>query len=456
MLSMPRPSAHTSKRRLIADRTARWIVSAGGIAVIASILGILIFIVVEVFPLLLPARVDAARKVAVPEAGVVEAVLSDDYRTHVATLDDRGVVRVERLSDGKVAYTANLPASSLTAAGVPPQSKAFAAATSDGRVLIKSMAFGVSFQGSERVITPDETPPVALDLDPAKRPLSAFAAQIDADGNVLAAGALADGKLAVARRSVQKNEITGEATASLSRAEVDAPGKITALVIDAPQKNLYAGTAGGDLLWWALENGQPGNLHTVNAGAPVTALNLLLGGRSLAVGQENGALSVWFPVNAGDTVRLARTHEFPRQPGAVRRIAPSQRDRSFLAAGERELGLYFSTADRTLWTGAAPVRGVTALFYTPKADGALVAGGGEVAALDVRNPHPEVTPRSLFGKVWYEGYDHPAWVWQSSGGTDDFEPKLSLTPLLVGTLKGTIPASSPPSWSASAARWGRP
>src|SRR5947208_15029518 len=85
---MPDRSRQTPKRRLIADRAARWIVSAGGIAVIASILGILIFIVVEVFPLVLPARVDAARKVAVPGAGVVEAVLSDDYRTHVATLGE--------------------------------------------------------------------------------------------------------------------------------------------------------------------------------------------------------------------------------------------------------------------------------------------------------------------------------------------------------------------------------
>src|SRR5258708_1784429 len=98
----PDRSRQTPKRRLLADRAARWIVSAGGIAIIASILGILIFIVVEVSPLLFSARVDAARKVAVPGAGVVEAVLSDDYRTHVATLDEHGTVRVVRLSDGKV------------------------------------------------------------------------------------------------------------------------------------------------------------------------------------------------------------------------------------------------------------------------------------------------------------------------------------------------------------------
>ena len=32
----------------------------------------------------------------------------------------------------------------------------------------------------------------------------------------------------------------------------------------------------------------------------------------------------------------------------------------------------------------------------------------------------------------------PAYVWQSTGGTDDVEPKLSLIPLIIGSLKGTV------------------
>jgi phosphate transport system permease protein len=40
--------------------------------------------------------------------------------------------------------------------------------------------------------------------------------------------------------------------------------------------------------------------------------------------------------------------------------------------------------------------------------------------------------------VWYEGYSQPEYVWQSTGGTDDFEAKFSLTPLIYGTLKGTF------------------
>jgi phosphate transport system permease protein len=56
----------------------------------------------------------------------------------------------------------------------------------------------------------------------------------------------------------------------------------------------------------------------------------------------------------------------------------------------------------------------------------------------VDNPHPEITLKTLFGPVWYEGYSESAYVWQSTGGTDDFEAKFSLTPLIYGTLKGTF------------------
>jgi phosphate transport system permease protein len=70
-----------------------------------------------------------------------------------------------------------------------------------------------------------------------------------------------------------------------------------------------------------------------------------------------------------------------------------------------------------------------------------------VSALDSGNmltvwkmdiPHPEISFGTLFGKVWYEGYDRPEYAWQSSAANDDFEPKLSLVPLVFGTIKATF------------------
>ena len=56
----------------------------------------------------------------------------------------------------------------------------------------------------------------------------------------------------------------------------------------------------------------------------------------------------------------------------------------------------------------------------------------------IDNPHPEISWSALWGKVWYESYPEPDYVWQSTSATGDFEPKLSLSPLAFGTLKAAF------------------
>jgi len=75
----------------------------------------------------------------------------------------------------------------------------------------------------------------------------------------------------------------------------------------------------------------------------------------------------------------------------------------------------------------------------PRGDFILTASAqGDCRLWSLDAPHPEVSLRTLWGKTHYESYEKPEYVWQSTGGTDDFEPKLSLIPLLFGTLKGTL------------------
>ncbi len=439
-MSTPRNrTRETPRKRLVADRMARWIVSAGGIAIIVSILGILVFILIEVWPMMAETRVSVDRTLSLPgpPAG---ALLADEHRTHVAALAADGKIRVIRQSDGQIVAERDLGAPGLTGMTAPPSSRLLAAATRDGRVVLAPVSFAVTFEESRRMIQPEIADPVLLQIDPAGRPLRAFSGQVDEEGNATAAGILADGSLAVVRRSLTETMMTGEASESLGRFEAQVPQQVTTLLVDSGQLNVYAGTAAGELLWWPLADGEPGPVRAASAGtSAVTALALLIGDRSLVVGQENGALSVWFPVRHEESARLTRIRDFPAHQGAIRDISPSLRNKGFLALGEQgRLGLYYSTSHRTLWTGRSPLAQGTALTYTPKGDGAYIASNGKLAVIDVRSPHPEVTWQSLFGKVWYEGAERPEYVWQSTGGTDDFEPKLSLTPLLVGTLKGTV------------------
>ncbi len=437
--------APTVRRRLWGDRAARWVVSAGGIAIIASILGILVFILAEIWPIFSRPRVAPERTAEVAGAAL-SATLTDEHRELVAAISSDGRVVAVRAESGALEAERPIaePLVAVTAASSPPGGRMLGAALADGRVAIVPVGFDVTFggaNGSVRKTAPRFDPPILLPLDPAGRPLRVFAAQLGEDGGAIAAAQLADGTLVVTRRSVETNSITGETTESVDRGEAKLDRPLTALVFDEEQKNLWAGAADGGLLWWRLDAAQLGEAGVAAAGrSGITALSPLIGGRSLVVGQGNGALSVWFPVEQKDgEARLTRVRDFPPLPSAVRLLAPSGRGKGFLAADESgHLGLYWSTSERTLWLGRGPFERPTGLAFSPKADGAVLAAGAKLAELAVWNPHPEISWRALFGKVWYEGYAEPAYAWQSSSATDDFEPKLSLVPLLVGTLKGTL------------------
>jgi len=458
----PPATARTSARRLWADRLARWVVTLGGMAIIASILGILIFILVEVLPLTRPARV--AVRVSIPVAHPIDALLVDEHQTHVATLGPEGVLRVLRLADGALVAERPLLASedasptagggvgaapspgalrpTLTRGRVAPGAQSIVAATSDGRVLGQPVEWRVEFDaGQRRVVRPELPPPVEIALDPERRPLGAFAAQIVGHERAAAAAQLADGSLVVVRRETTENAFSGEVESSEERLTLPVAPRLTRLLLDADQHNLYGGTESGELLWWRLDQSEGAPPHATTAGsAAITAMTFLIGDRSLVVGQESGALSVWFPVRQSDeTFVLTRIRDFPAHRAAVTGIEPSRRNRTFLVQdASGELGLYFSTSERVLWRGRSPLPGVSAAIFSPKGDGAFLASPAALAFLEVDNPHPEISWRALFGRVWFEGYEKPEFVWQSTGGTDDFEAKLSLTPLVAGTLKGTL------------------
>jgi phosphate transport system permease protein len=67
-----------------------------------------------------------------------------------------------------------------------------------------------------------------------------------------------------------------------------------------------------------------------------------------------------------------------------------------------------------------------------------MSNDGAVNFWEFSVPHPETTFRTLFQKVWYEGYSEPTYTWQSTGATEDFESKFSLTPLIFGTIKAAF------------------
>jgi phosphate transport system permease protein len=253
----------------------------------------------------------------------------------------------------------------------------------------------------------------------------------------------------VVQATVEKKALIGPSTREVSRQtlRLEVDGEVTKVVLDGRAEDLFIGTSRGQVIRYDLRDpANPARVEvtdvTAGRGVPVTALGFLIGDRTLVVGDQSGGVSTWrvVPPPRGGEPRLTRIYEFERQKGAVIDISASKREKGFTTADATgEVHLNYGTSGQTLLSLKAVGTTLRSVAITPKADGIVTLDdSGMVAQWQLDNPHPEITWRTLFGKVWYEGYSQPDYVWQSTGGTDDFEAKFSLTPLVYGTLKGTF------------------
>jgi len=474
-------------RRRLADLIARGVVTIGGIGIILCILAILVFISLEVYPLWKGAKAELTGKykLALPQSPPSFAVNQNEVKggqsvsleTQPASTDGPessrfpvlavgieeyqeigyiitrpGEIDFISLKDGRVikkTWLKGLEGKQVTSASGSLDNTKYALATNDGYVLPVEIRFDVSFNdNNERIITPEviEGEPIQADT----RALTHISYKPSDEGTRAFAVVTSDGRLLFVSEQVKKS-LLGEETKEAFKYDLtpDLNGNIvTALALDGFTDNLYAGIKGGKIYHWDTRNKAAPKLvdviqATEKPGVAVTSLGFLIGDRSLIVTDEAGKTSTWFQVRnvASPTGRaLTRIHELASHQAPVTAIAPSARDKGFLSADSKgNIILHYATSERKLLEIEGEGSPIRALAFAPKANGALaVDEKGTLYDWKIENPHPETNWKALFGKVWYEGYDKPEYVWQSTGGTDDFEPKFSLTPLAYGTLKGTF------------------
>ncbi len=439
------------KRR---DRVARWVITAGGFSVIFSVALILLLIVRVTLPLFEKPRVEVFAKlpaaVLTPAGEPILAAGVDEYLENSYVIDAGGTLSFFNTLTGEVlARDALVPPGAAEARPIALErggAPLYTLLWSDGAVSLDALRFVPRFDAQGR-----------RSIEPRLERLAEFAATgEDLPRRVLARPLKEGGAMLVRQLDEERIEVLqevvggglfgGETRETLVAVIDDLAGKqISALALDSDGTDLYAGTSDGELLHWSLrEPGSPRLSERVAAfadGRAITALALVFGDVSLAVGDARGGLSTWFPVRVAPDraeFELRRIHTLKSHPAAVTAIVASQRDKS-LASLNSAGGVHYDhmTSGRHLLAleGLNPL---TQVSLNGRNSGLIALDSrGEALIWTLDVPHGEVSLRTLFGKVWYEGYPEPAYVWQSTSGTDDFEPKMSLTPLIFGTIKGT-------------------
>ena len=441
------------KRRLRAlkDRLTKWYVLVGGLAVLATITLIFFYLAYVVLPLFRGAELTTLQQQTpawLQDAGRPLLLAIEEQNEIGLRISDQGEAVFFELASGKeikhetlaipagrtlVSLQQGMPGSALVVAGL-----------SGGEALVLHHSYKVSYPGDKKTVTPQIDYPYGQEpfrLDPQGRPLEHVNLSA-ADGKLLLAGATGS-ELHLLQLSESENMMTGEISREEQRIALPQLSEpIRALYIDVQANWLFAlsGRAHMDVfnLRKRTLNGRYELLQ--DATSEVTASSQLLGGISLMIGDSRGGISQWFMArDPDDEQRLKHIRDFQLGDAAITRIVPEERRKGFAALNAQgELGVFHSTAQRTLLIEPVANAGADIIALSPRANRVLIEDGNTLLPFQLDNEHPEISWSSLWSKVWYESYDEPKYIWQSTAATVDFEPKMSLAPLTFGTLKAAF------------------
>jgi phosphate transport system permease protein len=438
------------RMRLMRDRLARYVVGAGGIGVIVAILLIFLYLLYVVAPLIASPEMHEEAQYALPVTAPVEYLALDEHAETGMVVDRRGRVRFLSSSDGSLIMERQLPipagvtVDSFSAAR--PNSGVLALGLSNGQALVFKPTYTITFPDDKRRITPGLVFPLGtplVDVDTSGRALKNIAVQ--AGDAFTLVGWSSGGVLSVLTAKAAASLLEDEGTFEFAHGATQTDGRaMRALLIDPTESHLYLVGEDGTLAWYDITADAGLTLHqqirSTPPGVSVVDAGLLAGGNSIVVVADNGRIGQWFSVRGKDGARHLELIRGFAAPAGATRLQPEFSRKGFLVAdGEGGVGVYHATAHHLLMHEAVADAGISQLAIAPRAN-ALWAldADNRLHFWRIVNEHPEISWASLWSKVWYEGYDEPAYVWQSSSADNEFEPKFSLTPLTFGTLKAAF------------------
>lgn len=478
-------SGRTRRRRTtrsvrVAERAARWLITLGGIGTIIAVGTIFLFLVSVVVPLVrgaevapLPAAPGPAlappadvQRLGAGEGGELAWVLHPDGTVTAFDVADGSVLETRALrpdarpsavhvsaghlalgyEDGSVQLgTIGFVSELLPAEAAPPAARGLA--VGQARV-VEGASYDRIDDGELRRTRLD----IALDepLEAGQAPVRRLC-HTSSERVTLLTVLRADGSLVRTEVTRKTNLLTGEVRSTDTVTRLPLPPRegrgLPDLVLQSDRADsVYALWTDGETVRVDARDLDAPRIAeildvTPDPGVQVTAACQMIGATTLVIGDSSGHVRAWFPTRpasgSGPTTLTAAT-ELPARESPVTALAASSRNRLLVAGyADGAVVVGHMTSGRALAEVSAAPGPVDAAALAPGNDALVVLARDGVRRWGLKAPHPEATLGALFLPVWYEGSSRPTHTWQSGGGSDDFEPKLGMWPLVFGTLKAS-------------------
>lgn len=444
------------KRRNAKDAFIKFGISLGGISVILAVLLIMLFFLYIVLPLFVSASVNKHGEYPVP-GSVSESTLYygfDEYQETALRFTDSGKLFGFDVASGQILSEASLPLrgekiSSFSVVSEIDNILAFG--LTDGSVLVAKYGYDVSYPNDKRTITPKVEFPFGEELIQIGSSAIVKLSVKESESGLVMAYILADSNKVAIKQFFKARSMLSENTVLESGYSGDFSiiGAADWLLLDGSMRNLYVISKDGITDYYNISDIQnPVKVQKVKmleGDERLTTVRFLLGDYSLMLGTNQGNIIQWFPVrDQQNNFALHEIRKFSAGNAPIHTIAIEKARKGFATTdADGQFNLYHSTAQRHL--NATQVTESDVEFaagfavLSNRADGAMVeTQAGQLVHYLIDNQHPDISFSNLWGKVWYEGYSEPDYVWQSSSASADFEPKFSMTPLTFGTIKAAL------------------
>ena len=486
-----RRTRRTSKLVKYSDMAARFCITVGGVGTILAVALVCVFLTWKVIPLFQSPSVESQVMVDLDgKHGKIIHLEMDEFRNVALVVYEDGQLVTQDLRTSKVLQEISLAPNGqkLTASSFGIGNKTVMLGYEDGSTRLGEIGFTVKFlakdQAPAQAAALEEGQVTAVDgvvysLTPEGQIRSQFATVKLEDPIMPTAAKTApaiklldhtifnesplyisldsENRLKLNRISTKKNWMTGKVTMELTDGVLPFDSDSHK---DAPKYLKISGLGDSVLVIW--EDGSAQRFDCRNLQNPilaesfdlvedpaqtVTAVQYMNGRNTLIVGDSTGKLNAWFGVkpeqgtDSSDGIKMVAGHPLPTGTAAATAIGVSSRSRMIVVGfADASAALYQVTVEnQMLRTQIKDTKlPVQAIAMAPKDNGLMAITADQIGMWNIDPKHPAIAMTAIFLPVWYEGYENPTHVWQSSAGTDDSEPKFGLYPLIFGTLKATF------------------
>jgi phosphate transport system permease protein len=464
----PESRFQVSRSTLLADLWMGRIIRLGGISVVIAVFGMLAFLVSQIFPLFSKAKVDSLAPVNFSQAGSV-ALGEDEYGELPFTCDAKGNITFKKAGDssltktwladfkttggtidGQVQAAVSIP---VTAVKTYPRDSLVLLGLADGSVRELKINYKITFaKNGNRELEPSVDLQYAGKISENNTPVLEAWSVKGADGRLYICRQQKEGHdVITGRRLTERKGLGGKAKVTVSE-----PFPIAADVTDL-ERVLVPSTADSILVirktgevrvyqnsentFSLLQSFKPFG-DTKNP--QIAAAGFIFGNVSVVFQGNQNEEVVWslYPQKQADGQMLRRwgkIHDCETLAGVGQGIFPAAANKCYLSVAGGRMQIRNMTNGSIRWEESAPVSPIQQVIFSRNYNRlSILCDDGKVYRWAITDHHPEASWNTFFGKIWYEGAEGPAYTWQSSSGSDEFEAKYSLVPLIYGTVKGTF------------------